>query len=63
MHERFLLFILMSVVTMAEARARKFYEFKFNQAVIKHAEENRNQEAARKYLVDGTAASIYCFFM
>lgn len=53
----------MSVVTMAEARARKFYEFKFNQAVIKHAEENHNQEAARKYLVDGTAASIYCFFM
>ena len=43
---------------MAEARARKCYAFKFKQAVIKHAEEKSNREAARKYSVDETAASI-----
>ena len=43
---------------MAEARARKCYGFKFKQAVIKHAEEKSNREAARKYSVDETAASV-----
>ena len=37
---------------MAEARKRKCYDFKFKQAVIKHAEETNNREAARKYSVD-----------
>ena len=36
---------------MAEARKRKCYDFKFKQAVIKHAEETNNREAARKYSV------------
>ena len=43
---------------MAEERARKFCDFKFKQAVIKHPEENSNQKAARKYPVNETAASI-----
>ena len=37
---------------MAEARKRKCYDFKFKQAVIKHAEETNNWEATRKYSVD-----------
>ena len=40
------------VVTMAEARKRKCYDFKFKQAVIKHAEETNNRKATRKYAVD-----------
>ena len=47
----------MSAATIAEARVRKSYDFKFKKAVIKHAEENSNQEAARKYSVEETAAS------
>ena len=43
---------------MAEARARKRYNFIFKQAVIKHAEEKNNREAARKYSVDEIAVSI-----
>ena len=39
-------------MTTAEARKRKCYNFKFKQAVIKHAEETNNQKAARKYSVD-----------
>ena len=58
MDELFWLFILVFVVTMAEERARKFYDFKFKQAVIKRPEENINQKAARKYSVNETAASI-----
>ena len=37
---------------MAEARKRRCYDFKFKQAVIKHAEETNNREAATKYTVD-----------
>ena len=37
----------------AEIRARKCYDFKFKQAVIKHTEENSSQEAA----------SIFHFFI
>ena len=37
---------------MAEVRKRKCYDFKFKQAVIKHAEETNNWEAVRKYSVD-----------
>ena len=43
---------------MAEMRARKCYDFKFKQAVIKHAEKISNREAAKKYLVNETATSI-----
>ena len=43
MRELFWLFILVSIVIMIEARARKFYDFEFKQAVIKHAEEKSNR--------------------
>ena len=42
---------------------RKFYDFKFEQVVRKHAEENSNREAAKKYSVDETVASIHYFFI
>ena len=48
----------MSVVTMTEARARNCYDFKFIETAIKHTEENSNQEAPRKYSVNGTPGSI-----
>lgn len=53
----------MSVVTTAEARARKCYDFEFKQAQIKYKEENSNREAATKYSVDETAASGVFFFI
>ena len=43
---------------MPGERARKSYDFKFKETVIKHAEENSNQEAARKYSVIEAAVSI-----
>lgn len=43
---------------MAEVSVGKCYDFKFKVAVIKHAEENSNQEAARKCSVDETVDSI-----
>ena len=54
---------LVSVVTIAKTRTRKCYDFKFRQAVINHAEENINQEAARNYSGDEIATSIYYFFI
>ena len=48
---------------MAQVRAKKCYNFKFKQAVIKHVEEKSHREVAREYLVDETAASIYYFFI
>ena len=49
LRELFLLFILVSAVTMEKARAKMGYDFKFKQAVIKNIHENRYWEAARKY--------------
>ena len=40
---------------MGEARGRKYYGFKFKQAVMKHVEENNNREAARKYSLSETS--------
>ena len=59
MCELFWLFIIVSVVIMAETQARKCYDFKFKQAVIKkYAEKNNNPETARKNSGDETAAYI-----
>ena len=43
---------------MAEVSVGKCYDFKFKVAVIKHTEENSNQEAVRKCSVDETVDSI-----
>ena len=40
---------------MGEARVRKHCGFKFKQTVMKHAEENNNGNAARKYSVSETS--------
>ena len=45
---------------MAETQARKCYDFKFKQAVVKkYAEKNSNPETARKNSGDETAAYIW----
>ena len=43
---------------MENVSTRKRYEFKFKQAVIKHAEVSSIWKAASKYSVDETANSI-----
>ena len=48
---------------MPGERARKCYDFKFKETVIKHAEENSSQEAARKYSAIEAAVSIWVWFL